>query len=67
VELEPLFDHVVRQFDAALVGFLKLEGGSSANVWRLDLIHEGHDWPVVFRQHQPSGFKAGALDDIICV
>jgi hypothetical protein len=59
VELELLFDHVARQLDAALVGFRKLEGGSSADVWRLDLLQAGQDRPVVLRQHQASGIKAG--------
>lgn len=63
MELEPVFDHVARRLGAELIGFHKLEGGSSANVWRLDLIHGGQDWPVVFREHQPGEIKVGDLDN----
>lgn len=38
-----MFDHVATQLDAELGEFHKLKGGSSSNVWPLDLIHAGQN------------------------
>ena len=64
MEQERLFAQIAHALDAELVGSAQLEGGSSANVWRLDLDRgQGAGIEtVVFRQHPPgdvTGHSAG--------
>jgi len=57
VHLQQLFAEVARALQSELVGYVKLEGGSSADVWRLDLSEGDRKQPVVFRQHRAGELK----------
>ena len=57
MDLEGLFANVAHALQAELAAFERLEGGSSANVWRLDLREDDAVRPVVFRQHRARGLK----------
>jgi len=57
VDLKQLFADVARALQSELVGYVKLEGGSSADVWRLDLSEGDTTRSVVFRQHRAGELK----------
>lgn len=57
MKLERLFDEVAHALHAELDTYARLEGGSSANVWRLDLRDTMTRSAVVFRQHQGGELK----------
>ena len=57
MDLKQLFADVARALQSELVGYVKLEGGSSADVWRLDLSEGDTTRSVVFRQHRAGELK----------
>lgn len=57
-----MFEIVARRLGTELIGFYELEGGSSADVWRIDLVDEGGPRSVVFRHHEPGELKQHCPD-----
>ncbi len=62
MELQSLFADVALALGGKLVAFEQLLGGSSANVWRLDIEADGLTESVVFRQHEPGELKDHSAD-----
>lgn len=52
-----VFDEVARRLGAELVAYDRLTGGSSADVWRLDITDGSGSQSVVYRHHEPGELK----------
>lgn len=51
------FEAIARRLGADLVAFDRLTGGTSADVWRLDIADDDGPRSVVYRRHEPGDLK----------